>query len=118
MEQESRRPYTLREWGGGLGLAALMAAVLYVTLWLAEYAADYFGLAEHLRTPSAIAVIAAVALMFFPAFWAVLFGLGALAALVATVTYIVHFQIAPAFGFAVLTIALAAGAHLIVRRVL
>ncbi|WP_143149277.1 hypothetical protein [Hyphomicrobium sp. CS1BSMeth3] len=116
MKEGSEAPYTPREWLTAFAFVAAAAVVLYVVLWAAELAADHFELTGILRAAFAIATIIALVLMFSRGLWALLTGLGAVAALVATATFIVHFQILPAIGFAVLAMALGAVFAMIVRE--
>ncbi len=109
MEEDSAQPYTLKEWAGALALVALLIAAAMVATAISGYVADVLGLSgEFARWTLFFVAMLILGSAFYRPFWVLAFGLGALAALVTMAAYIVHFQILPAFGFAVLALALGA----------
>lgn len=116
MDQNSERPDTLKDWLTAVFWMAVVLSVLYAVLWAAALASDYFGVTGNFRPAIGIGTVIILLFMWYRPFWALLFALGALGALVAMAAHIVHFQILPAFCFALLAIASGAVAAFLVRN--
>lgn len=107
MQDEYRFGRTTGDWIAAACALALTAIVILAAIAGSSALADYVGITDRFaRVMLFLAMFGLIGFMFMRAFWVLLLGLGALAALVAMAAYIVHFQILPAFGLAILAIVL------------
>jgi len=117
MGQDSQLPKTIGEWTTLILVLVAMGAAAIAAIAASGFVAQLFGLTGELaRWILFVVAMLLIGGMFHRPFWVLAFALGALCAFIAMAAHIVHFQILPAFGFAVLALALGGVTAFLVRR--